>query len=566
MAPSREKTCELKLVLDRWGHGNMSYDPKGLRQELILSGCAVDNFLGEPESDFWGKRAELYISSPPEDDKLAKIRAEHDVSAACGHLVVREGLKSQSQTFERETIVLNPIIARLDVNPEAFEFIRRQLNKRDDGDAFSASLTLIGNKLPELEEDWPELRLQDLDVSETRRYAIGSFKAHSVIGERPRVLPIRRQEDEPFGVNVSILLSDLNCEVEIARELVIYTISSWGDIKYLMDKKQTRGDAHVTFDYWELEKLGDGFAFFGQFSYDPENSHLRLRLRHSTEDAALLMRLLGSEEVYLKVHLAAPARAFEATAGYVEGPVRDYRFEVRKRWRAAKATREIGAFTTPNPQSPFDHFTQAAAEKAALENFNTPGQQWGGDDCKRILRDWFPQLLAQVLIRKSADTDISDYESEIWEASYLLIELHNAFTWNLDRTLCNSVQDMIWAWPTERELMFAPKEWRARTSPVDSRRLADALSDYIQRIWLQHNIIDGAAINAFLFSALASAMDLYRRGAFGPTDWAHVLREYGVEWRPFWNQLASVFLGWIFVPFTKWIMLPAIAVGLMFAG
>ena len=61
MAPSREKTCELKLVLDRWGHGNMSYDPKGLRQELILSGGAVDNFLGEPESDFWGKRAELYI-------------------------------------------------------------------------------------------------------------------------------------------------------------------------------------------------------------------------------------------------------------------------------------------------------------------------------------------------------------------------------------------------------------------------------------------------------------------------------------------------------------------------
>lgn len=178
----------------------------------------------------------------------------------------------------------------------------------------------------------------------------------------------------------------------------------------------------------------------------------------------------------------------------------------------------MGAVTMAS-EIPFDHFTQAAAEKAAIKQFNTPGQQWGGEDCKRVLRDWFPRLLARVLTQKGSNADVSDYEGEIWEASYLLGELRDAFSWNLDRTKFNFVQDPIWPWPTGRELMSAPKEWRDRTSPVDSNQLAAALSDYIQRIWLQHNIIDGAAINAFLFSGLASSMDFYRFGAFGPINW-----------------------------------------------
>ena len=114
--------------------------------------------------------------------------------------------------------------------------------------------------------------------------------------------------------------------------------------------------------------------------------------------------------------------------------------------------------------------------------------------------------------------------------------------------------------------MFAPREWRDRTSPVDSKRLADALTDYIQRVWLQHFVIDGAAINAFLFSALASSMDLYRLGAFGPTDWSYALRSFGFRWHPFWNKIAGVSLSVIVFPFLKWIMLPAIAAGLMSAG
>ena len=60
----------------------------------------------------------------------------------------------------------------------------------------------------------------------------------------------------------------------------------------------------------------------------------------------------------------------------------------------------MGAVTMAS-EIPFDHFTQAAAEKAAIKQFNTPGQQWGGEDCKRVLRDWFPQLLARVLAQKA---------------------------------------------------------------------------------------------------------------------------------------------------------------------
>jgi hypothetical protein len=147
----------------------------------------------------------------------------------------------------------------------------------------------------------------------------------------------------------------------------------------------------------------------------------------------------------------------------------------------------------------------------------------------------------------------------------ILDGLRWAFSRNVNRTLYDAVQDPIWSWPGKWELLYPPlKQWRGNSSPVDAEELANRLTTYIEYPWLQHNIIDGAAINAILFSALSSAMDLYRMGAFGPTDWAFMLRKLGFDFRPFWYAFINVVLSWIVFPVLQWIMLPAVAAVLMY--
>ncbi len=215
-------------------------------------------------------------------------------------------------------------------------------------------------------------------------------------------------------------------------------------------------------------------------------------------------------------------------------------------------------------QGPFDCRAREEVERTILACFDEVERQWGGEDCKKILRDWFPRLLERTSKRKGADADVSDYKWEIEDAFPILEGLRDAFSRN---ERCDSARNGIWAWPTERELQFPPKEWLSDgTSPADTEQLTRAVEYYIECPWLQHNTIDGAAINAFLFSALSSAVRLYRLGAFGRTDWAYVLRGTGSNLHPVLDQLVGLFLAWIFFPVLKWIMLPAISVILVVEG
>lgn len=231
--------------------------------------------------------------------------------------------------------------------------------------------------------------------------------------------------------------------------------------------------------------------------------------------------------------------------------------------------------TTPD-ETLLNYADHSAVERAAIARFDELSCQWGGEDCKKILHDWFPQLLARVRKQKNDEARTTDYQEEINDAARILVELRDAFSVNVDRPNCNTVQDGIWSWPSERGLKFLSERWhRTRhseswlpgaTSPTDNKILARELSGYVERPWLQHNIIDGAAINAFLFSALSAAMDLDRMGAFGPTDWGYMLRKLGYSGHRFWSELFGIVLQWIVLPLLKWTMVPVVATSLFFAG
>ena len=75
-------------------------------------------------------------------------------------------------------------------------------------------------------------------------------------------------------------------------------------------------------------------------------------------------------------------------------------------------------------------------------------------------------------------------------------------------------------------------------------------------------MIDGAAINGLLFSTLASTIELYNTGElFGRPNWSYVLSK-GNIFRMFWMALA-LRVGSFFM---RWIILPAVAVGLGATG
>src|SRR5262249_4095384 len=113
---------------------------------------------------------------------------------------------------------------------------------------------------------------------------------------------------------------------------------------------------------------------------------------------------------------------------------------------------------------------------------------------------------------------------EIDDVWWILNGLRETFSRNVNRTLYHAVQFRLWTWPTEKELGSHPKEWGGHNSPVRIDELTKDVSYYIEQPCPQHNIIDGAAINAILFTDLASSMDRYNTGeAYGQINWAYYL-------------------------------------------
>jgi hypothetical protein len=188
-----------------------------------------------------------------------------------------------------------------------------------------------------------------------------------------------------------------------------------------------------------------------------------------------------------------------------------------------------------------------SVEDQALEEF--PNDIVGGVECQSILHDWFGVLRAR------ASTDARQYQREVWEAVSMLTDLRLSMS-PLPVILDDNVPvpPRIWAWPQEHAIRSPPKDWLG----MDENELDAALASYVRCPWLQHDRIDGSAINALIFAHLQETTEHVRCGAAtGVPNWSYILSGG--------NILAEIALARV-LPivgfFLRWMMLPAIAIAL----
>lgn len=192
-------------------------------------------------------------------------------------------------------------------------------------------------------------------------------------------------------------------------------------------------------------------------------------------------------------------------------------------------------------------------EEQALQEFDT--DESGDWECRKILNDWF------VKLRERVGDDETRYRADVWDAVEVLSDIRGAMTAAYLGNGEEGNKSRLWVWPSSGAFRNPPKNWLAR-SPVNCSILDEALTKYLKRPWLQHDIIDGSVINALLFTELAELSEEVRIGtATGRPDWSYIL-SYGNAS----VQLALSIVLPIFGFLVRWVLLPAVAIGLIIYG
>jgi hypothetical protein len=202
-------------------------------------------------------------------------------------------------------------------------------------------------------------------------------------------------------------------------------------------------------------------------------------------------------------------------------------------------------------------------ERWALEQF--PIGATGGGECQAILRSWFPRLRKEAKqVDQGRDEYLDQYELEIGGAVDVLQKLQSAFSADErspDPDQKRAARYTLWAWPSDAALQERPKDWY-RESPTSIDYLDNPLADYLKRPWLQHDVIDASAINALLFTELAVFVEQLKIGtALGKPNWSYIFSG-GNMFAQVGLHLGGKIIGFL----VAWIMLPAIAVGLLVYG
>jgi hypothetical protein len=186
----------------------------------------------------------------------------------------------------------------------------------------------------------------------------------------------------------------------------------------------------------------------------------------------------------------------------------------------------------------------------ALEEF--PRGEPGARECRRIVQNWFDRAAERL------GQDTHKYEEEVSDIASVLKDIQMAMSSIASvRNVSADAVDRIWSWP-DNPLYSGG----AAASRDNSNALERPLAEYLNRPWLQHNLIDASAINALLFEKLAYLSYQMRSGELtGIPNWGAVLGGG--------NLLAEMVLNLVLPPirfFLRWLMLPLVAWALISFG
>ncbi len=354
---SEQRTCDLKLLLFRYGGVHNWYDTKsGLKRQLVLTGRVDDPYQSpsgnfdefSPGSAFHEKPVRLEISSPPNEKRLADVMGSLGVDNAFGVVWVEAHVEAKQFELDGEMVKAEPVRVSVEMSPDALERIRCQAAEANEKRRILlAKLTLLGNSLPEPDNSLGYIDLKDLDVSKRSSYAIGGFEIFDtryVDDSRGRVLRVESGRGEGYGAYVSVLLTDARYEISAERANP-YSIYCAGRVTSAWGKPYDGVDVTIEFTEHEPHRRDEPpprRAFFGEFGYYPKlpqekyaSTHFTFHLRYLPEDArSLLIPLLSQEvgtRVILRVNLTNEEEELLSATEGLQGNVRQYSFEVQRR-------------------------------------------------------------------------------------------------------------------------------------------------------------------------------------------------------------------------------------------
>jgi len=235
----------------------------------------------------------------------------------------------------------------LGVSIDLFDAIYRQV-----ADAYAqrrllqASLSLFGEPLTLREPRTMFVSLKDLDVSVTRTYPVERFEIFDtryLDHMRGRILPIEPKQDQGFGAEIRILLTEARYEVDM-KSGSVYRLLCEGIVS---GKGKPWTGTHVDVEFSQYEpksELGGPpeETAFGQFKYFPgrpdevdSSTYCCFTLKHVAEDVReLLVPNLTqgvTTQVVLIVNLAVEEAELLRASDEVFGDVREYRIAVIRR-------------------------------------------------------------------------------------------------------------------------------------------------------------------------------------------------------------------------------------------
>lgn len=149
------------------------------------------------------------------------------------------------------------------------------------------------------------------------------------------------------------------------------------------------------------------------------------------------------------------------------------------------------------------------------------------------------------------------FERELWEVEEIFDGITDAFkAWWWD-----APEHQFWCRFDGEHVIQQPKEW-GDDSPISQESLDIATAKYLDRPWMQSNLLDWYIINAFVKDELLRFAARVRTGMhFNKVNLAYAFSGGNqfkmILWRP---ALALINF------FVKWVLLPAIAGGLYYFG